>query len=310
MSSRLPPLNPLRAFEAAARHGSVTAAAAELNVTHGAISHQIRALEASLKVTLLERGGRRLKLTPHGAALLPSVSTAFDEIASATARMTRPSTEGDLAISCVPALLSFWLLPRLNGFTALFPGIRLSLVASNDPVEIYGRTVDVSILYGDGPWTDCWVKPWVDLELFPVVSPTLVNAKPLRTIRDLAGHVLLHADDGREWHTWLASADALDLERGPHHFMGDARLAIEGAICGNGVTLGDTMTASGLLGRGQLVAPFDLAVSAVNSFHVACRAEAKAAPIVQVFIDWLYAALDEDTARAQLQAPRRRRPAS
>ena len=315
MANRLPPLNPLRAFEAAARHGSMTAAAAELNVTHGAVSHQVKALEASLKVALVERRGRRLKLTAHGTALLPSISSAFDEIALATARMTRPSTEGDLAVSCVPALLSFWLLPRLNEFTALYPGIRMSLLPSNDPAEIYGRTVDVSILYGDGSWTDCWVKPWTDLALFPVVSPTLVNARPLRTVRDLADHVLLHADDGREWHTWLASADALDLARGPHHFMGDARLAIEGAIYGNGVTLGDTMTASSLLAKGQLVAPFDLAVSAVDSFHVACRTEAKAAPIVQVFIDWLYAALEEENGRGQFPAPgrranRRRRTAS
>src|SRR3546814_14601179 len=86
MTDRLPPLNPLRAFEATARHGSVSRAARELNVTHGAVSHQIRKLEAALKVTLLERGARRVKLTPHGAALLPTVSSAFSEIAAATAR--------------------------------------------------------------------------------------------------------------------------------------------------------------------------------------------------------------------------------
>jgi LysR family glycine cleavage system transcriptional activator len=134
-----------------------------------------------------------------------------------------------------------------------------------------------------------------------------VNTQPLRSIHDLAGHVLLHADDGREWHTWLATADALDLARGPHHFMGDARLAIEGAICGNGVALGDSMTASGLLAKGQLVAPFDLAVSAVDSFHVACRSEAKAAPIVRVFIDWLFAALDEESSRGQLPGTKRQK---
>ncbi len=136
MAKRLPPLNPLRAFEATARHGSLTKAAGELNVTHGAISHQIRALELSLKVRLFERSGQRLKLTPHGAELLPAVSSAFDGIAAATARMTRPSSSGALSVNCVPALLSLWLIPRLGSFTAQYPEIRLTLNASNDPDDI------------------------------------------------------------------------------------------------------------------------------------------------------------------------------
>ncbi len=218
-AAALPPLNPLRAFEATARHGSLTKAAGELNVTHGAVSHQIRALEVRLKVRLFERAGQRLKLTPHGAELLPAVSTAFDGIAAATARMTRPSSSGALSVSCVPALLSLWIIPRLASFTAQYPEIRLTLNGSNDPLDIRSPDVDVCVLYGDGSWTDCWLKKWSDLELFPVVSPTLINSRPIRTIRDLADHVMLHADDGREWHTWLAAADALDLRAGaaaPH----------------------------------------------------------------------------------------------
>ena len=111
MSSRLPPLNPLRAFEAAARRGSVTAAARELNVTHGAISHQIRALEESLGAVLFERGGKRLKLTSQGALLLPAVTEAFGGIAAATALMKRPATSGSLTITCVPEVISMsWTL--------------------------------------------------------------------------------------------------------------------------------------------------------------------------------------------------------
>lgn len=306
MSSRLPPLNPLRAFEAAARLGSVSSAAKELTVTHGAISHQIRKLEASLKVTLLERGARRVKLTPHGAALLPSVSAAFGEIAAATARMTRPSTGGDLVVSCVPALLSLWLVPRLNRFTDQYPGVRLRLSGSNDPDDVFDSDIDVCIRYGQGNWGDCWVRHWSDLELFPVASPTLLNLRPLRATRDLGDHIILHADDGREWQTWLAAAKALDLSKGPHHFMGDARLAMEAALHGNGVALGDTMTASSLMAKGSLVAPFDLSVPAVDSFYVVCRNEAKAAPIVSVFIDWLFAARDVEDARAEVPAVARR----
>jgi LysR family glycine cleavage system transcriptional activator len=307
MAKRLPPLNPLRAFEATARHGSLTKAANELFVTHGAISHQIKALEASLDVKLFERAGQRLRLTAHGAELLPAVSSAFDGIAAATARMTRPTSSGALTVNCVPALLSFWLIPHLGSFTAQYPDIRLTLDASNDPGNIHAPGVDVCILYGDGNWSDCWVKLWTQLDLFPVVSPTLINNRPIRTIRDLGDHTILHADEGREWHTWLAAADARDLMRGKNqHHMCDARLALEAAVHGHGVALGDTVTAAGLLARGQLVAPFNLAVPAVDDFYVACRNDLKSAPIVNVFIDWLFDRIAAEDARAEPQTAARR----
>jgi LysR family transcriptional regulator, glycine cleavage system transcriptional activator len=299
MAKRLPPLNPLRAFEATARHGSLTKAAGELNVTHGAISHQIRALEVSLKVRLFERVGQRLKLTPHGAELLPAVSTAFDGIAAATARMTRPSSSGALSVSCVPALLSLWVIPRLGSFTAQYPAVRLTLNGSNDAADIRSPDIDVCVLYGDGSWTDCWLKKWSSLELFPVVSPTLINSKPIRTIRDLADHVILHADDGREWHTWLAAADALDLGPMQRHHMSDARLTTEAAVHGHGVALGDSVTARGLLDKGQLVTPFNLSVPAIDAFYVVCRNEMRSAPIAKVFIDWLFAEKLESGGRAE-----------
>ena len=227
MAKRLPPLNPLRAFEATARHGSLTKAAGELNVTHGAISHQIKALEQSLDVKLFERVGQRVKLTPHGAELLPAVSTAFDGIAAATQRLTRPASSGALSVSCVPALLLLWMTPRLGSFTAQYPDIQLTLIPSNDPRDIRAPHIDVCVHYGNGSWADCWMRKWSGLELFPVVSPTLINNRPIRSVRDLADHVFLHGDDGREWHTWLATADALDLERGRRHYLGDARMATE-----------------------------------------------------------------------------------
>jgi len=315
VSKRLPPLNPLRAFEATARHSSLTKAAAELNVTHGAVSHQIKALETSLKVRLFDRGKQRLRLTSQGAELLPAVSTAFEGIAAATARMRRPSSSGRLSVACVPALLSFWLVPRLGGFIQQYPDIQLTLDASNDPGNVHAAEADVCILYGDGGWSDCWLRHWADLDLFPVASPTLINSRPIRTIRDLADHVILHADDGREWHTWLTAADALDLEKAPRQFhLRDARLAIEAAVHGHGVALGDTMTASSLLARGQLVTPFNIAVPAIDAFYVACRNDLRQTPIVQVFIDWLYATRDEEVgaeaaASGQISIRRRRKRA-
>ena len=132
----------------------------------------------------------------------------------------------------------------------------------------------------------------------------MLNTRPLRTVKDLASHIILHADGGREWQTWLTAAKALELGRGPHHFMADARLAMDAALSGYGVALGDNMTASRLMAN--LVAPFDLAVSAVDRFYITCRSEVKAAPIVNVFIDWLFAERDEEDARAEVPAVARR----
>jgi LysR family glycine cleavage system transcriptional activator len=295
MVSRLPPLNPLRAFEATARRGSVSAAARELNVTHGAVSHQIKALEESLAVTLFERGAKRLKLTSEGALLLPAVTQAFGEIAAATEQMKRPAMNGELSITCVPALLSFWIVPRLNAFTDQYPGVRLKLAASNDPTVLESADVDVSILYGDGNWPDAWTRLWSNLQLFPVASPTLLNSRPLRSMRDLEDHVLLHGDaDGREWNIWLAAADAIAVPRRRQHFMGDARFSTEAALHGQGIALGDTITASNLIAKGELIVPFDLSVTANDAFYVACRPAMRTTPIVRVFIDWMFTSLEAD----------------
>jgi LysR family glycine cleavage system transcriptional activator len=206
------------------------------------------------------------------------------------------------------------MTPRLGSFMAQYPDIRLTLIPSNDPRDIRAPQIDVSVLYGDGSWSDCWIRKWSGLELFPVVSPTLINNRPIRTVRDLADHVFLHGDDGREWHTWLAAADALDLERGRRHHLGDARVAVEAAVHGHGVALGDSVTASTMLARGMLVAPFSLSVPAVDDFYVVCRNEMRATPIVQLFVDWLFA--EKERADSRAGAPvagrvssRRKRPA-
>ena len=129
----------------------------------------------------------------------------------------------------------------------------------------------------------------------------MINERPIRTTRDLAGHVLLHGDDGREWQTWLAAADSLSLSGINQHHFSDARLATEAALHGHGVALGDTVTASGFLASGRLITPFKLSVPAVNAFYVACRNEVRSAPIAAAFVDWLF---DEGAA-----LPPGRRPA-
>lgn len=296
MTRSLPPLNPLRAFEATARQGTVSAAAKELSVTHSAVSHQIKVLESTLGVKLFERGAQRLRLTGQGALLLPAITNAFENIAKATAQAQRPSTQGDLSISCPPALLSHWLLPRIHTFTQRFPDIRLTLSSSYDASRIHLPEYDLCILYGDGDWGGCWVKHWAQATLFPVISTTLLNRKPLRSVRDLQDHVILHNKDFREWRAWLRAAEADEIEtQGHHHFFSDARLGLDAAIYGQGVALGDHLTTSDMLAKGTLVRPFNRSVPAVDSFYVVCRHESRELPIVEVFIDWLYAVREIDS---------------
>ncbi|MGE0006629.1 MAG: transcriptional regulator GcvA [Parvibaculaceae bacterium] len=289
MAKRLPPLNPLRAFEAAARHLSMSRAAAELNVTHGAVSHQVRALERALKTELLVRDGNALKLSPQGEALLPRVTLAFASITDAVAELTQPTAEGDLAIACLPSLMTFWLLPRLNRFAQRHPGVRLKLVATNDRKRVRTQDIDVWITYGVEAWPNRDWRLWFEPSLFPVCSPALINTRPIRTVDDLRGHALLHADGGREWTTWLNAAGLSELNIGSRHVMSDAHLATLAAIYGHGIALCDSLTGVDLLAEGRLVVPIDIKIAAPEAFYIVHRREIGRSPLVRTFIDWLIA---------------------
>ena len=156
-----------------------------------ALYAQAFTLEEALAVSLFHREGGHLRLTSYGSALQPSIAAAFDSIAEATTLLTRQKAEGELVVSCGPALASFWLIPHLASFTERHPGIRFTLIASNDDRGGSSAEVDVAIRYGNGPWPDRHVQLWTTMTLFPVCSPTLINAKPLRDVADLASHTLL-----------------------------------------------------------------------------------------------------------------------
>lgn len=291
MPGRLPPLYPLRAFEATARTGSVTAAAQELNVTHSAVSHQLRTLESHLQVQLFARSGRRLKLTSQGAALLPDLTAAFERMAWATSRLDRPVMSGELRIGCVAAVLTYWLLPRLDAFAGRYPDIRLYLDTARTPEGLYRSAHDVAILYGDGTWKDLWVTRWSTVQLFPVANPTLLHTTPIRSVRDLAEHRLLFAGDHREWQSWLVEAGAPQLTTGRSATLSDAYLTTQAALLGQGVALGDSITSQPLLENGSLVAPFTRKVAAPEQMYLACRNESRDNPLVRAFMDWAMEAI-------------------
>lgn len=264
MPRQLPPLNAVRAFEAAARHLSFTQAAAELHVTPAAISHQIKGLEAHLGVALFRREPRRLLLTDAGQRALPGLREAFDHMAEALAAV-QPREEGRvLTVSVVPSLASKWLLPRLEGFRRAHPEIEMRLDASARLVDFERDTdVDLAIRHGTGDYPGLHVDALLPAARVPVCRPALLNgAPPLRTPQDLRHHTLLHvpwqccSDLDPDWPEWLATAGVtgIDTRRGPR--FNEHAYAIQAAIDGAGVLLASTVLVADDLAAGRLVVPF------------------------------------------------------
>jgi len=200
MSRRLPPLNALRAFEAGARHLSFTLAAAELNVTQAAVSHQVRGLEDALGVKLFERRTRQLELTVAGRRLLPTVSEAFDRIAATVADLRLSELDAPLSVTVTPHFGARWLAGRLSHFWRNHPEIDLRLHHSNRVLDLSQGEVDLGIRFGRGVWPGVVAEKLVPVERVPVCSPALLEGPHrLREPNDLVHHVLLHEQDHEEW---------------------------------------------------------------------------------------------------------------
>src|SRR6266581_8922752 len=209
MTARLPSLNGLRAFEAAARHLSFTNAASELNVTQTAISHQIRRLEEELGIRLFVRKNRALALTPEAREYLPGIRAAFNDLRLATDRLLRKDADNVLTISTLASLAAKWLLPRLSAFQEAHPDIDVRITTSTGLVDFRSGDVDAAIRYGRGHWPGLRAEWLMADEMFPVCSPALLNgSKPLKCPEDLRDHVLLHTSnaDSDDWRLWLTAA--------------------------------------------------------------------------------------------------------
>jgi LysR family glycine cleavage system transcriptional activator len=293
MARRLPPLNALRAFEAAARHLSFTKAAEELFVTQAAVSHQIKALEAALDVQLFRRFNRRLMLTDAGQAYLPPLREALDGIAAATDRLRAAEQTGSLKVSVLPSFAAKWLLPRLSRFRDRHPDIDVLVSASNALVDFAREEVDIAIRYGFGSYPGLQVDFLMGDRIFPVCSPRLLESgPPLQVPSDLRHHTLLHdadalATESESWRIWLEAAgiSGVDPSRGPG--FSDSSMLLQAAIDGQGVALGRWALAALDLDAGRLVQPFGPSIpSNLNYFVVTPRA-AGVRPKVHLFHDWL-----------------------
>ena len=268
----LPPLNALRVFEAAARLGSFKDAAAELAVTHGAVSRHIRLLEDWLgPPALFRRLNRRVVLTPTGAALLAETGPALDRLSAATERHQAQGGKAPPAVLRVNSLATFslrWLLPRLAQFRDRHPEIEVRLSTSTEPVDALSETYDLIIRGGPDTFYGFTCHSFLTERRLPVCSPALLERLPLHEVAGLRLHTLIHTSTlPRVWPDWLAAAGAPDLESAASLTLDHFYLTLQAALDGLGVAMGPTALVADDLVTGRLVAPFPSVTLPTRGYH-------------------------------------------
>lgn len=302
---RLPPLNALRAFEAAARHLSFTRAAEELHVTPAAVSHQIKALEEWAGAPLFRRLTREIRLTETGQAALPLIGEGLDRLADGADRLRAEEEGGVLTVTVAPTFAGKWMVPRLDRFNALHPDISIRVDASMGLVDFERDAVDCALRFGTGDYPGQHVEKLFNEFAVPVCSPELLARAdpPIERPEDLLRHRLLHVNwAGRkdfqpDWLSWFAAA-GVELERvppGPTFTL--ESLAIEAAIKGQGVVLVNTTITSDDVGGGRLVIPFDLTVATTFAYWFVCPERSMQWPKVAAFRDWVMDEAAEERRR-------------
>lgn len=302
MRSALPPLSALRAFEAAARHLSLTQAARELNVTAGALSHQIRGLEDFLGVKLFERRVRAIALTTAGKQLYPGLQTGFTQIREAVASLDTAHAEHVLVVSTSPGLTSKWLARRLYRFGAAHPDIdvRISSSVANanfatDGIDLAVRNMPVD----PSPDPALEGEKLVDITYIPVCNPRLLEQHgPVKDAQALARLPLIHDESlsargaSPDWSKWFKAAgvDDVDVRRGLRFNSADH--ALEAASEGAGVLLSHDIMAYDDLRTGRLVIPVTFALPAGRTFSLVWATGRKPAPAAESFRRWIKAEAD------------------
>jgi LysR family glycine cleavage system transcriptional activator len=304
MTARLPSLNGLRAFEAAARHLSFTRAAFELSVTQTAISHQIKRLEDELGIPLFVRNNRSLALTPQARDYLPLVRAAFDDLRLATERLVRKDDGKVLILSTLASLAAKWLLPRLTAFQEAHPGIDVRITTSTGLVDFKTGDVDAALRYGRGHWPGLRAEWLMADELFPVCSPALLQGnKPLRCPEDLAYHTLLHTSGGYDddWRLWLTAAGlpaAISKQSGLSFDL--IFVTIQAAIDGFGIALGRTSYVQDDIAKGRLVVPFKMTLPSDAGFYLVSPEGRTDPPKLRAFRQWVKASAQVKSQSGQL----------
>ena len=304
MSRPLPPLNSLRAFEAAARHLSFTKAAEELHVTPAAVSQQIKLLEEHCGTKLFRRLTRALMLTDAGQAALPPLREGFDKMMEAVGSMRAHDRSGILTVSVPPSFGAKWLVQRLDRLNAAHPEYDVRIEATDALADFSDTGVDIALRYGRGSYPGLRSELLMSEVAFPVCSPALLDGEhPLREPSDLRHHTLLHVQWKMEheaapnWRMWLRAAgvDDVDVTRGPRFTI--EGMTVQAAIEGQGVALASGSLVSDDMKAGRLVRPFGPTICEATAFsYFLVYPEATAdSPKVNAFRDWILTEIEADT---------------
>ena len=299
MPRRLPPLNTLRAFEAAARYESFTRAAEELHVTQSAVSQQVKALEIELGVKLFGREHQRLKITPAGRDFLIVIREALDHIGAGTERLMQRQIAGVLTVSTSLDFAAKWLVHRLARFAAAHPGIDLRISATMHTVDFAHEDIDVAVRHGDGNWPGLDATRLCAEQIFAICSPKLLAGRNrLQRPTDVLKWPLLRLEDqSKAWERWFALAGVVAPEQLPGPVLNRASMLIDAAIDGQGIALARTTLAAWDLISGRIVRPFDLSWQPAGTYWTVCPKAAASIPKITAFRQWLLAEAETDARR-------------
>jgi len=291
MNPQLPPLNPLRVFESAARHLSFTEAAAELHITPGAVSHQIKALETWLGFALFDRSERPPRLTRGGEVYAKGLSVAFGQIVRATQELVASGSAQVLTVRGHTTFFLRWLIPLLPAFQHAHPAIKIRLAASVDAVDFRRDTVDVGILYGDGPWEGLRGDLLFSDALTPVMAPELAATLPAEAgTAALLKLPLLHSNRRpQHWPDWTGAAGAARKVSAGDVYYEDLSVIYQCAIQGLGVALGQLRYVARDLEQGILVAAHPFVLRRPRGYHLVCPQARADDPKIRAFREWLVA---------------------
>lgn len=297
-------MNALRAFESAARLGSVSRAAAELRLTRSAISHQLRFLERELATKLVKRDGRGIALTPAGRRYAQQVQKAFALLREPDAA-NATSLTGTLRVGCVSGFCTYWLCRHIDDFHRLHPDLQLEILRPAHLADVTGGEAHIYLVFGNGDWPNRWVELVAALDFFPVCSPGLLNKRgALASPEDLAGCTLLHLLDSVDWRRWLAAARARSVDPETGIFFSDIHFVISAALAGQGIAIGDDLVCAQALRQGQLVRPFGINVSGTGSYYFVAEHELVDQPAVAAFRSWLKDKLSDELGGSRAAWPR------
>lgn len=297
MQRRLPPLNALKAFEAAARHLSFTRAADELFVTQAAVSHQIKALEDFLSLKLFIRHNRTLLLTEEGQAYFLELKDIFKNLQDATDRLLARGSKGAITVATPPSFASQWLVPRISQFSQLFPDIDVRLKAIDFDEGFLTDDIDVAIYYGRGRWNGIQADKLHTEFLTPLCSPSLFQgSKPLKTLSDLKHHVLLHDSSRAIWKMWLQhfKVAGVNVNQGP--VFSHSMMVNQAAALGQGIALGNSVLAKPELDAGRLIMPFEEKLESRDAYYLVYHEGQGESGKIAAFREWVINLVKEEQA--------------